>query len=362
MLKIKETENVFVTEIKKAKAQGKSIYILGAALGAKRIAYGLKFKGLDFDAFVVDKEYYTPNMKYLDKDVLCLYDLDANESVFIRSIANYPRLNEIKNRMQMIDEDVLSLSMVASDPLDLKYIQTNFNQFNNFYNSLEDDESKAVMEAYLNQKITGRFSEMSKVWRKVQYFDGDFYDLSKVNCIVDCGAYIGDSFLSFCDEYEKQSGMAFKGTGFLFDPDENNQILIKKNCSGCKAEVIGIKAGVLDKKGKMAFQSDDNYGNAGKISDIGDIEIDVETIDEIVMDRTVDFIKMDIEGVELRALRGGETTIKKNHPILAICAYHKREDILELSDYIRSLYKGYKFYLRAYGGPYSIELVLYAVV
>ena len=58
MLNIKNEENVFESEIRKAKMEGKKIYILGVALGAIRIAGGLRYRGLEFDGFVVDSEYY----------------------------------------------------------------------------------------------------------------------------------------------------------------------------------------------------------------------------------------------------------------------------------------------------------------
>lgn len=45
MISIKEEENIFKREIKKAKAEGKKVYILGAALGAVRIAEGLNSGG-----------------------------------------------------------------------------------------------------------------------------------------------------------------------------------------------------------------------------------------------------------------------------------------------------------------------------
>ena len=73
-----------------------------------------------------------------------------------------------------------------------------------------------------------------------------------------------------------------------------------------------------------------------------------------------DFIKMDIEGAELYALKGARNTIETYHPILAICVYHRREDLITIPEYIRTLYEGYKFYIRAYS-LYSTELVLYAV-
>lgn len=45
MINIKDEENIFETEIRKARKEGKKVYILGAGLGAVRIANGLRFRG-----------------------------------------------------------------------------------------------------------------------------------------------------------------------------------------------------------------------------------------------------------------------------------------------------------------------------
>ena len=72
------------------------------------------------------------------------------------------------------------------------------------------------------------------------------------------------------------------------------------------------------------------------------------------------FIKMDIEGSEINALKGGANTIKKYRPRLAISVYHKPEDIIEILSYILELCEDYKFYLRAY--EYNeAGVVLYAI-
>lgn len=69
---------------------------------------------------------------------------------------------------------------------------------------------------------------------------------------------------------------------------------------------------------------------------------------------------MDIEGSELNALKGGESLIRKYHPKLAICIYHKTEDVIDIPRFILDCYSGYKFYVRHYALTEN-EMVLYAV-
>jgi FkbM family methyltransferase len=74
---------------------------------------------------------------------------------------------------------------------------------------------------------------------------------------------------------------------------------------------------------------------------------------------SVDFIKLDIEGAELPALKGAARTLKECLPDLAIAAYHQPQDMWELPLYIQSLNCGYSFYLDHFA-PNSWETVLYA--
>lgn len=71
------------------------------------------------------------------------------------------------------------------------------------------------------------------------------------------------------------------------------------------------------------------------------------TLDDIVKNKhipRVDFIKMDIEGSELHALKGSEATLIRDKPNLAISVYHKPNDCHEIPAYIESLKLGYSLY------------------
>lgn len=86
------------------------------------------------------------------------------------------------------------------------------------------------------------------------------------------------------------------------------------------------------------------------------------TIDSFVaqagLDR-VDFIKMDIEGIEEAALLGAADTIRRWKPKLAISAYHRPEDLVNLPARILHLHPDYRLYLDSYT-LFDQEIVVYA--
>jgi FkbM family methyltransferase len=87
------------------------------------------------------------------------------------------------------------------------------------------------------------------------------------------------------------------------------------------------------------------------------------SIDDFVRDKAltrVDFIKLDIEGAELNALKGASETLRKFKPKLAIALYHGIQDFLEIPALLRSMDLGYQYHLHhAYVD--DTETVLFAI-
>jgi FkbM family methyltransferase len=73
----------------------------------------------------------------------------------------------------------------------------------------------------------------------------------------------------------------------------------------------------------------------------------------------IDFIKMDIEGAELEALKGSESVLRQFKPKLAITVYHDFKDFWTIPQYLDSLGLGYRFYLRHFT-IHAEETVLFA--
>ncbi|MDR1741759.1 MAG: FkbM family methyltransferase [Synergistaceae bacterium] len=85
-----------------------------------------------------------------------------------------------------------------------------------------------------------------------------------------------------------------------------------------------------------------------------------DSIDNLLGDEPVSFIKVDIEGAELKALHGAARTIVSKRPKLAVCAYHRAEDLITIPQYIRTLLPDARFYFRSHMFAAN-EPVLYAV-
>lgn len=99
-----------------------------------------------------------------------------------------------------------------------------------------------------------------------------------------------------------------------------------------------------------------NFSNYQKLT------IPITTINKYCTDNNIkpDFIKMDIEGAELSALKGGIETIKKYRPQLAISIYHSNEDFINIPLYLNRELTNYNFAIGHYS-PSLSETVLYAI-
>jgi len=197
--------------------------------------------------------------------------------------------------------------------------------------------------------------DIGSVWEKMthlQYFefpDLDQYNLSD-GVFVDGGSYDG---MTSVDYVQAWGGVKHV---YAWEPDPDNQAKCRRTFEKYHIPYELIGKGMWDKEERVKF-CQDNTGSV--IAADGNIEIETAMVDEYT-NRKVTFIKLDLEGAEYRALIGARKTICHDKPILAVCIYHKPEDIWEIPMLIRSYYPNCKFYLRHYAFSMS-ETVLYAM-
>ena len=239
-----------------------------------------------------------------------------------------------------------------------KYLKANEKYLIKLYNTFEDEKSKKTFKNFLYGWVSCDYNYFSEIATKKQYFQDDIFDFTKNEVFVDVGAYTGDSTEEFI-LYTKGD----YGKIYMVEPNENN-ILKLENIKKNYPNIFIINKGAYNCNREMKFENENVFNQesahlviSSKVNSSKMIRVD--KIDNMIKE-SVTFIKMDIEGVEYAALQGAINTINKYKPKLAICVYHKVEDIIEISKFIMSLNKGYKLYLRHHSSFFA-ETVLYAI-
>ncbi|MBD5456948.1 MAG: FkbM family methyltransferase, partial [Lachnospiraceae bacterium] len=220
------------------------------------------------------------------------------------------------------------------------------------YSLLQDDWSKKILLERIRCYLLS--SPITSSGAEKQYFDPDIITLIPDEILVDGGMYTGDTAQSFFqfsnDQYRQYYG---------FEPDERNFLAAENNLKG-KGNLTLVRKGLWSHAARLVFSGSLASSSRLNEGETGDF-VEVTALDAFFQNREAPtFIKMDIEGAEREALAGAEQLIRSHKPKLAICAYHKVEDIYTLPELIRTFRDDYTFYLRHYSDT-IYETVLYAV-
>ena len=353
---IKAKENMFLKELKECKDSGLPTYIYGAGEGAENVMRRSQKVAIAFAGKLVDKDFY-----HEGQDGDCLEDVLSQNKVNL--VVAHRGFNKLKlepyrdNIAILIDRDCFSGNYDA-DPnmMTREFVELNEDKLTMVYNSLSDEKSKQTFLAYINQKISMDYSYLKDVKSSIQYFDADIIDLENHETFIDAGAYTGDTVDCFIEQL-KNRGIETYEAIYSFEPDPVNYDRLK-NKKYKKFHPFCLATS--EWSGEVMFQSR-GKGSSSSISGEDGCLIKMDTIDHILHEKPVTFLKMDVEGYELASLRGAQKVIRKWRPKLAICIYHKRQDLWEVLEYIASLVPSYRFYMRAYDDT-ATELVLYATI
>jgi FkbM family methyltransferase len=170
--------------------------------------------------------------------------------------------------------------------------------------------------------------------------------------VLDCGASDGD--------FTKEALRAGAATVVAIEISPAAIECIRRNLAGpiAQGHVIVYPKGVWDVDAELTLNVDESNFAANSVvlrpgGSHTDTRVPLTTIDKIVAELRlprVDFIKMDIEGAEVKALAGARGTIQKYRPRLSIATEHKADDEVTIPDAIRRVRSDYRMNC----GPCSI--------
>lgn len=350
----------------------KNIYIFGAGQCALNTASLLKEYGIRIAGFCVDSEFFKEGVVIDGLKVFNADELMSGENEFVIGFENRKRALELKESLSKKGLKVYYFEdLFCFRQMDYKFFIDNIMNYQKAYDLLEDELSRKIFVAHINSRISGDYSDISQYDSKLKYgYDYGLLNISDKEVFVDCGAFDGDTFSELLD-YTNGSYKKY----IAFEPDEKNVEKLRFKTADYN-DIVIIQKGVGDTNEIKHFYNDgslySNFVDSGlwgdktrrDIYDDKDnyIAVPVCKMDDTISDDQISTIKMDIEGSELDALKGAAEIIKRDHPKLAICIYHKSEDLFSCALYINFLVGDgvYKYYVRHHSDNIT-ETVLYAI-
>lgn len=324
----------------------KRIGIWGTGQAGKMIFTGLQKNGID-PLYFVDNNRDKLGKKYCGKSIVGIESLGNNDCIIIAANFNYG----IHKQLERANIGYMYLDPVAVwayDQDNPEYARTEINkhkdEIQDVFALLMDPYSKQV---YYNVLLHRAVHDMHLIWSiydEHQYFGNGVVKTVAGN-FVDCGAYQGDTLLQFMNQVGKN-----KYKYFAFEADKNNFEKLIELYKTNHWNVQAYNLGVWDGEDCICFENDaiSDAGVGGKLvkdADDSTIMIKTNSLDQVLGDEKIDFIKMDIEGAEIKALEGAKSIIQRNVPQLAISAYHQLSHLWEVPLLINRINPKYELQL-----------------
>jgi FkbM family methyltransferase len=216
---------------------------------------------------------------------------------------------------------------------------------------LADDRSRQVLDAVIGFRQTLDPAVLRPVVSEHDlYAPEGLFEFADDEVYVDGGAYDGDTVRTFIDRVHGRFTDVY-----ALEPDPVTFERLKANFRD-EPRVHPFHAGLYSQAGSLRFRDDASRGAI--FAEDGGIEMPVTTIDNVLGDRRLTYVKMNIEGAEIDALRGGRNAIRKWLPRLAISVYHRASDLWRIPQLVLEMSPDYQLYLRQHAGG-IIETVLY---
>jgi FkbM family methyltransferase len=249
-----------------------------------------------------------------------------------------------------------------------KFIQ-NANMLKNKLNNILDRE---IFENIISLRTTKNeldfFSYFEKTYKdnfknKIKY--ADFLNLENINDAIEGGVFDGeDSYFLIKHLLKSINFRKLYSFDPFLEPFYDGEYIKKIG----NDNFLAVESILWHSNEKVYLRIDKENPANSKILQIDDPNVkstdlikEATTIDEFAKENQlkIDLIKLDVEGCELAALKGASITISIFKPKLAISVYHKKEDLVEIPEFLLSLNPRYKFSL-SINNPSFIDVVLYA--
>jgi len=342
------------------KLENKTIIIYSAGNYGKYIFNLLKKYNITVTAFIdqnadnIENFLNLPVYHYSINDV-CLDFLKEDAIVIVALVKPFLEREAVFKKLQdhgfknIIDAQSLRCHIVYHDrPISFS---ENLNEYTELFN---DEDSKSIYTSFVRSHHLFDFSDCIESKDSIQYFPYDIHFNKGYSRFIDCGGYTGDTVWELMKNKSGIDAIA------IFEPEIKVFNQLQSNMDwfiNIIPDIFLYPCAVSDKVEmmNMNFESGSSFLTDKPTEE----QVLCVSIDSVLKNFAPTFIKMDIEGAEIKALQGAQETIKQYKPDLAICVYHCINHIWDIPLMLKKWVPSYKFYLRAHNS-YTMETVLYA--
>lgn len=250
------------------------------------------------------------------------------------------------------------MPVVGEQYFDAAFVKAHERELKETYALLTDDLSREIFSSVVLYKYTGDITYLKNACSTTAQ---DIACLAerKIRVAVDGGAYNGDTVKTM------QACFPDLRKIYAVEPDPKNFKKLEKLSADQKTScfIQPVNAALWDCVGAGAFQSSGNRNSSLLAASYQHSEVTTRllTVDEIIKDTYVDFVKYDVEGAEREAILGTRETILRCHPALGVSVYHRSEDLFAIPILLKNMCHNYRFYLRRTACLPAWEIMLYAV-
>ena len=226
---------------------------------------------------------------------------------------------------------------------DAEYLEAHREELEGVYALLADDTSRELFEAAVRFRITGDIKYLS-ICESMADSMKNIPGFEAVEYALDGGAFKGDSasdMLSALPNIKKIIACEP-------DPKTFKKLQLFAEGESARGIVEPVEAALSETVGFSESVTSGSRGSGitGKNRRAKVSEVRLETIDNIIGQSRIDYIKLDVEGFEKEAILGAVSTLSRERPILSVSVYHRTDDIWYIPSLVRKTLGEYKLYVR----------------
>ncbi len=320
----------------KLKDIDKPILLYGTGNGADKIFAELTRLGIPIsgvfasDGFVRNRDWRGFRVLSLAQaedifgDFILLFSFGSDRPEVIEN------LKYIMSRHETLAPEV---PVAGGEIFNLEFARRHRSEIEESYSLLFDEKSKEVFRETMLFKLDGDINRLFSVESPKDESFG-ILDLKSGYSFLDLGAYNGDTVREFISRVGDFSHIT------ALEPDSKSFKKLERLTDELSIE--RINAAISKECGFINFG---NKASRGSVAG-GDLKIPCITVDSLTQNKSFDYIKFDIEGMELDAIIGAEQTVRRDKPKMRIAAYHKSEDYFKIPLLISKYRRDYKIHMR----------------